>query len=152
MNKKDISSKEQTKRWKNKLKEGTKNVPRGTRKHKKRTWCEQAVQDMLEEMDLAFDIEKSLKFKNTWKHFDINLIDYPILIEVDGNYWHGNKETMREGKPNFMQLRNKQNDMIKNWVARNAGYKLIRIWEKDIQDDYDGVKSKILSAIKGESE
>ena len=47
MNKKDISSKEQTKRWKNKLKEGTKNVPRGTRKHKKRTWCEQAVQDML---------------------------------------------------------------------------------------------------------
>lgn len=42
--------------------------------------------------------------------------------------------------------------MIKNWVVKNAGYKLIRIWEKDIQDDYDGVKSKILNAIKGELE
>ena len=31
-----------------------------------------------------------------------------------------------KGKPNFMQLKNKQNDMIKNWVAKNAGYKLIR--------------------------
>ena len=147
MNKKDISSKEQAKKWKNKLKEGTKNVPRRTRKYKKRTWCEQAVQDMLEELNLAFDIEKSLKFKNTWKHFDINLIDYPILIEVDGNYWHGNKETMREGKPNFMQLRNKQNDMIKNWLAKKEGYELIRIKEKELIGEYDTIKENLSQRV-----
>ena len=65
----------------------------------------------------------------------------------DGNYWHGNKETMRSGKPNFMQLKNKQNDMIKNWVAKNAGYKLIRIWEKEIEEDYEGIKNKITNII-----
>jgi very-short-patch-repair endonuclease len=54
---------------------------------------------------------------------------------------------MREGKPNFMQLKNKQNDMIKNWVAKNAGYKLIRIWEKDIEEDYEGIKNKITNII-----
>ena len=147
MSKEDIVTKEQAKRLRKKIKESTHSTPKKSRKHKKRTWCEQAVQDLLDEMNIAYEIEKSLKFKNTWKHFDINLIDYPILIEVDGNYWHGNKETMRTGKPNFMQLKNKQNDMIKNWVAKTAGYKLIRIWEKEIEDDYEGIKNKITAII-----
>ena len=147
MNKEDIVTKEQAKRLRKKLKDGNYSPAKKSRKHKKRTWCEQAIQDMLDEMNIAYEIEKSLKFKNTWKHFDINLIDYPVLIEVDGNYWHGNKETMRSGKPNFMQLKNKQNDMIKNWVAKNAGYKLIRIWEKEIEDDYEGIKNKITNII-----
>ena len=155
MSKEDIVTKEQAKRLRKKLKEGNYSPAKRSRKHKKRTWCEQAIQDMLDEMNIAYDIEKSLKFKNTWKHFDINLIDYPVLIEVDGNYWHGNKETMREGKPNFMQLKNKQNDMIKNWVAKNAGYKLIRVWELDIKENYDEVKgtiTKLLKEIKSDTE
>ena len=155
MSQEDIVTKEQAKRLRKKLKEGNYSPAKTSRKHKKRTWCEQAIQDMLDEMNIAYDIEKSLKFKNTWKHFDINLIDYPVLIEVDGNYWHGNKETMREGKPNFMQLKNKQNDMIKNWVSKNAGYKLIRVWELDIKENYDEVKdriTKLLKEIKSEIE
>ena len=148
MSQEDIVTKEQAKRLRKKLKEGNYSPAKTSRKHKKRTWCEQAIQDMLDEMNIAYDIEKSLKFKNTWKHFDINLIDYPVLIEVDGNYWHGNKETMRKGKPNFMQLKNKQNDMIKNWVAKNAGYKLIRVWELDIKENYDEVKDRITKLLK----
>ena len=147
MSQEDIVTKEQAKRLRKKLKEGNYSPAKRSRKHKKRTWCEQAIQDMLDEMNIAYDIEKSLKFKNTWKHFDINLIDYPVLIEVDGNYWHGNKETMREGKPNFMQLKNKQNDMIKNWVAKNSGYKLIRVWENDIKENYEEVKSRIVNLL-----
>ena len=155
MSQEDIVTKEQAKRLRKKLKEANYSPAKTSRKHKKRTWCEQALQDMLDEMNIAYDIEKSLKFKNTWKHFDINLIDYPVLIEVDGNYWHGNKETMRKGKPNFMQLKNKQNDMIKNWVAKNAGYKLIRVWELDIKENYDEVKgriTKLLKEIKSDTE
>ena len=155
MSQEDIVTKEQAKRLRKKLKEANYSPAKTSRKHKKRTWCEQAIQDMLDEMNIAYDIEKSLKFKNTWKHFDINLIDYPVLIEVDGNYWHGNKETMRKGKPNFMQLKNKQNDMIKNWVAKNAGYKLIRVWELDIKENYDEVKgriTKLLKEIKSDTE
>jgi len=147
MSKEDIVTKEQAKRLRKKLKEGNYSPAKRSRKHKKRTWCEQAIQDMLDEMNIAYDIEKSLKFKNSWKHFDINLLDYPVLIEVDGDYWHGNKETRGQGKPNFMQLKNKQNDMIKNWVAKNSGYKLIRVWENDIKENYEEVKSRIVNIL-----
>ena len=37
--------------------------------------------------------------------------------------------------------------MIKNWVAKIAGYKLIRIWENEIEDDYEGIKNKITNII-----
>ena len=46
-----------------------------------------------------------------------------------------------------MQLKNKQNDMIKNWVAKNSGYKLIRVWENDIKENYEEVKSRIVNLL-----
>ena len=45
--------------------------------------------------------------------------------------------------------------MIKNWVSKNAGYKLIRVWELDIKENYDEVKdriTKLLKEIKSEIE
>ena len=49
-------------------------------------------------MGIPFEIEKSLPFKRSWKHYDIALDDYPILIEVDGDYWHGNEEFIKESR------------------------------------------------------
>ena len=155
MSQEDKPTKEKVKRLRNKLKEGRYSPAKHSRKNVKRSWCEAAMGDLLDEMDIDYDIEKSLKFKNGWKHYDINLIDYPILIEVDGDYWHRNKETKGATKPNFIQMKNKQNDYIKNFVAKNAGYKLIRVWESDLKDNYDGVKERIteiLTEIKSEAE
>ena len=83
MSKEDIVTKEQAKRLRRKLKDGNYSPAKKSRKHKKRTWCEQAIQDLLDEMNIAYEIEKSLKFKNTWKHFDINLIDKHVKTNID---------------------------------------------------------------------
>ena len=100
-------------------------------------------------MGIPFEIEKSLPFKRSWKHYDIALDDYPILIEVDGDYWHGNEEFIKESrsKRNLMQLKNKQNDYLKNWLAKSNGFKLLRIWESDIKNDIEGVRKKIQDII-----
>ena len=40
-------------------------------------------------------------------------------------------------------------------MAKNAGYKLIRVCESDLKDNYDGVKERIteiLTEIKSEAE
>ena len=37
----------------------------------------------------------------------------------------------------------KKNDAIKNWLAKKEGYNLIRIKEKELLEEYDGVKEKI---------
>ena len=108
-------------------------------------------------MNIPYEIEIPLPFKLSWKHYDIGLKDHAILIEVDGDYWHGNKKTMtEEQKINWMQMKNKQNDLLKDWVAKNKGYKLIRIWESEIKDDKSSVRAKIkkvireVSSLKGE--
>tara|TARA_R110000824_G_scaffold243187_4_gene431815 strand:+ start:6521 stop:6994 length:474 start_codon:yes stop_codon:yes gene_type:complete len=147
MEKKRIT-KAKVKKLKEALSDSTSNKPKRTRKNNRRTEPEQLTQDLLEEMDIPFEIEKSLRFKFSWKHYDISLLDYPILIEVDGNYWHGNKQTMKEGvKRNFIQIKNKENDAIKNWLAKSKGFKLLRIWEKEIKEDRESVRVKILNII-----
>ena len=42
----------------------------------------------------------------------------------------------------------KKNDMIKNWLAKKEGYKLIRIKEKQLKEEYDAV-SEIISSTVG---
>jgi len=110
---------------------------------------QERVTELIEDMGSSFDIEIPLPFKLSWKHYDIGLEEYPILIEVDGDYWHGNKKVMtEEQKINWMQMKNKQNDLLKDWVAKNKGYKLIRIWESDIKDDLPAVRAKIRKTIR----
>ena len=46
-----------------------------------------------------------------------------------------------------MQLKNKQNDYLKNWLAKSNGFKLLRIWESDIKNDIEGVRKKIQDII-----
>ena len=118
MNKKRRVTKDKVKWLKKKLSEAKPIKPRISRKNRKRTWCEQAVQDLLDEMNIPYEIEIPLPFKLSWKHYDIGLKDHAILIEVDGDYWHGNKKTMtEEQKINWIQMKNKQNDLLKQRLA-----------------------------------
>ena len=149
MNKKRLVTKDKVRRLKKKLSDATPVKPRISRKNRKRTWCEQAVQDLLDEMKVPYEIEIPLPFKLSWKHYDIGLSDHAILIEVDGDYWHGNKEVLsEEQKINWMQMKNKQNDLLKGWLAKTKGYTLIRIWENDIKTDVPAVRAKILKVIR----
>jgi very-short-patch-repair endonuclease len=62
------------------------------------------------------------------KIYDAYLPDYNVLLEFDGDYFH--KKTYKECiYP--IQKRNFKNDKKKNWIAKNNGYKLIRIKELD---------------------
>jgi very-short-patch-repair endonuclease len=62
------------------------------------------------------------------KLYDAYLPEYQTLIEFDGSFWH--KESITECiYP--VQKRNLKNDKIKDVIAKNNGYKLIRIKELD---------------------
>jgi G:T-mismatch repair DNA endonuclease (very short patch repair protein) len=149
VNKKRRVTKEKVRRLRKKLSEAKPIKPRISRKNTKRTWCEQALQDLLDDMGIPYEIEIPLPFKLSWKHYDVGLEEYPILIEVDGDYWHGNKKNLtEEQKINWMQMKNKQNDLLKNWVAKNKGYTLIRVWESEIKDDLPAVRAKIRKVIR----
>lgn len=71
------------------------------------------------------------QFKIGKKRYDFYLPEYDLLVEIDGDYIHTN---FNEGY--FIDSRFKKkiikNDALKNLMAEQAGYKLIRIWETDL--------------------
>jgi len=79
-----------------------------------------------------------LKFKIDFKYaiildkyqFDFGNLPHKILIEVQGDYWHGNPNIYKTF--NHIQQKNILRDIEKEkWVTSN-GYKLVTIWETDI--------------------
>jgi len=66
-----------------------------------------------------------------------------LLIEVDGDYWHCNESLgyMSVGKG---QQRTKKYDKIKNKVAADNGYTLLRFWESDIRNNPSQVIKTLL--------
>lgn len=56
-----------------------------------------------------------------------------FMIEVDGNYWHSNPNTVNEKKLNPMQKHNKFVDFVKDKWCDLHCIPLLRIWEEDIR-------------------
>ena len=123
--------------------------PNSYRKKAKRTSAEQGVMNVLDELQISYEIEFPIQFGNHCKLYDIKIVDKNILIEVDGDFWHGNLD--QNVKLNFLQLKNKKNDALKNVIAKIRGYKLIRIWEFEINNFRDDVISKLKKEICRES-
>jgi very-short-patch-repair endonuclease len=72
-------------------------------------------------------------------HIDIAIVEKQIAIEVDGDYWHGNKELYEE--PSLIQINRQNNDKRKNTYLTNRGWKILRFWQTDLEckDGYEKV-------------
>ena len=116
------------------------------KKVQKETGIEKKIREILTKHEINFVQSFQIKYKRTKKKiYDFLLIDYNVLIEADGDYWHGNKEMFEE--LNLTQLRNKKNDAFKNVLAEDFGYTLIRFWEHEIDDEK--FEKKLLKKLKG---
>lgn len=96
-----------------------------------------------------FLVEQSIPYKYSFifegAQFDFLLLGTKILIECDGDFWHGN--------PKFystfydVQKRIKARDIEKNQIAATHGYTLFRFWEDEIKNDFENVKKRIINAL-----
>lgn len=81
---------------------------------------------------------------------DFYFPSYKLIVEVMGDYWHGNPEVYGDGK---IPLDSNQKEIIKKDKIRkkyfiDAGFTYIELWEKDIYEDINGlIRSKCLKYI-----
>ena len=104
---------------------------------KKMTWPEREFKKMMDELGIKIESQKIVG----GKIFDFFEPISNTLIEIDGNYYHGDREIYEELNP--MQKRNKRNDEYKDVLAKGFGYKIERIWESDLKNNYDSIKKRI---------
>jgi very-short-patch-repair endonuclease len=80
------------------------------------------------------------------RFYDFKITDYPIYIEVDGDYYHGRGLIYEDMSP--MQKKNHKVDKIKNDYCSRNGYMLIRIWEHDINNHPDMAMKYLKEVLK----
>lgn len=97
-------------------------------RHKEKTVPEINFENFL--ISIEYNYEFQYKFKN--RYFDFCLKDLKILIEIDGEYWHG-KDTPFD-KLNEQQKTTFFNDRYKENLVKKSDWKLIRIWDSEIKN------------------
>ena len=116
--------------------------PPMNRKKRPMSNLEEMVADILDNLKIEWDREHPLKYMQGWRYYDFHLLEYGVLIEVDGSYWHGERD-----KPSYVTLMAKKNYMIKNLLDKKEGFKLVRIKEKQLTEEYSTVVENLSLVI-----
>ena len=79
---------------------------------------------------------------------DIYVPSANLVIECQGDYWHGNPREYNDTSFNLIQKKNIRRDKAKATYLKNRGFNHINIWEYDIRFKFDVVKEMIISKIR----
>ena len=92
-----------------------------------KTWPEREFESIMNELGIPFEDQKILGKKI----YDYYLPTRNLIVEVHGDYWHGNPNKFES--MNKMQIRNKKNDIFKKNQAINKGFEYEEVWEDDLK-------------------
>lgn len=106
------------------------------------------AKEFLEKLGIRY--EEQFEAKDIKRFYDFYLPDYQVIIEIDGDFYHGYGKVHEEKNP--MQKRNARVDEIKNEWAALHGYPLIRIWEHDINENPEKVLDMLRERLGVEME
>lgn len=128
----------------NKLSEATVQHQLNHNGWKSNTKPELETKKILEDNNINFKSPFCVKADNgKLKMYDVFVPDYNLLIEVDGIYWHSKNKKDNE-ITNKNLLNNRINDKFKNQLAKNKGFRLLRVWEDEIKRFENLVKNDFL--------
>lgn len=102
------------------------------------------VCNLLKSLNINFEEEKWFYIYRA----DIYLIDYDLIIEIDGDYWHANPLFYPNGPITKQQKYRVETDKRKYLHYDKNNLKYIRIWENDILKNIDLVKEGIICNMK----
>lgn len=107
------------------------------------TNIEKKIGDFLKENSIEFYFQFFINSDS--KHsYDFKIKGIPLIIETDGDYWHGGPGCEKH----FFKVEEcKFNDVLKTKIAKEHGYDIIRFWQSEIEQNFDLVKNKILTEI-----
>ena len=83
---------------------------------------------------------------------DIVFVKQKVLVFVDGDFWHGYRFPRWRGKltPAWREKigKTRKRDKRNFSKLRSAGYKVIRLWEHQIENDLDGCIDRVAHELE----
>jgi very-short-patch-repair endonuclease len=108
---------------------------------KRTTFIEIQVRRLLVEWNLVF--QEQVRIRDTVVDFIVR----NIIIEVNGSYWHGDLNKFTENNLNYIQKQNRLKDKYKKSLFMSLGYNIIYIWEYDLEENFEKVKSQLHAVL-----
>lgn len=105
----------------------------------KKTKLEIRFETILKEIEVGYKYQHQVSSAI----FDFLIIDKNILIEVDGDFHHCNPNSKHKIPIHPIQIKTVGNDIRKNRIAEENGYKLLRFWESDINNKSEEVIERL---------
>ena len=119
---------------KNNTKKSVKPKPKVKRKHPQYGTSkleEDFAHNFLDKLGVKYEYQ--FEAKDIGRFFDFYLNESNLLIEIDGDYWHGNRNIYEENELKGFQKRAQRVDEYKNRWALLHGIPIMRIWEHEIR-------------------
>jgi very-short-patch-repair endonuclease len=111
----------------------------------KKTSIESKMETFLNENNIRNDYS----FFLAGRQFDFCLTEHHIIIECDGDYWHGRPGTPFEKyEPQIMK---QKDDRIKDAICKKYGNIILRFWETDINNNFEWIAKVIMEIIDGKN-
>jgi very-short-patch-repair endonuclease len=108
-----------------------------------KTELEKLFQTYLESINLKENIDFIYQYQLGQALYDFYLVNWNILIETDGDFYHCNPNSIHSIPTYQIQLKTVANDIRKNRIANSKSIKLLRFWEMDIKNDKNGVIKRL---------
>lgn len=106
---------------------------------------EKLVSEILKNNNIEYYYNFLINEFGVCRAFDFKIKGSPIIIEIDGDYWHGGPGC----KKYYKDIKNvKKNDRLKNKMVKKRNYNLLRIWESEIKKDNNIIMEKINNLAK----
>lgn len=112
--------------------------------HRPMNKFEEAVGNLLKENGYDYTFQFFITENKICKSYDFKIKGKPLIIEADGDFWHGNPEKKSHWKDSDVVQRN---DKLKEEMAKNRGYNIIRIWESEFKKTPSILLEKLQNSI-----
>jgi very-short-patch-repair endonuclease len=95
---------------------------------------------------LGVEYTYQFEAKDIGRFFDFYLPKHNLIVECDGDFWHGNPEKYKEEELRGHQKRAQRVDEYKTKWALLHGIPILRFWESDIRKN----PKKVMDILKEE--
>lgn len=113
----------------------------------KKNKIEEKVEQWLKDNHLDYEYSCIMGFNNNCFQYDFIIHKKRILIEVQGDYWHGNPKLFSNDGRNNTRILNEtqkkkmETDIKKKMFAESKNFKVLYIWESDINNnDFESLR------------
>ena len=104
------------------------------------------IQKCIEPLGVEYKTQHYLKDLH---HFcDVYIPEKNMIIEFQGDYWHGNPKKYEKEELSSFQLKKVEKDEILREYCKNNNIPLIEVWESDYNRDSENVTQLLMEEIK----